>query len=362
MRIAIVNDLLIAVEALRRVIQHRPTPSNPSQPGASDHLYVLDPTPHTIAWIARNGAEAVEKCAADVPDLILMDLLMPVMNGVEATRRIMRETPCAILIVTATVEGNMSLVFEAMGYGALDTVNTPVLKPSGEPTGAIDLLAKIDVIGRLIGKAGNMRRKTVVPHNLPGSEQPSPPLLLIGASTGGPTAIAELLSGLPKPSPIAIVIVQHIDELFAADLASWLAGRTGLMVHTAHPGARPCREVVLLAATNDHLVMKQDGRLFYENEPSEAFYRPSVDVFFRSVAAAGPPPGAAVLLTGMGRDGAEGLLELHIAGWKTFAQDKETSVVFGMPHAAIEIGAVAVGMSPANIAEKLTTWCFGSRS
>src|SRR2546425_4903814 len=131
MRIAIVNDVLLAVEALRRV--------------------VASARSHQLAWIARDGLEAVERCAGDTPDLILMDLIMPKLDGVEATRRIMATTPCAIVVVTASVEDNSSRVFEAMGAGALDAVNTPVLEQPGAPDGAGALLAKIETIRRLIG-------------------------------------------------------------------------------------------------------------------------------------------------------------------------------------------------------------------
>src|SRR5215510_2123901 len=117
MRIAIVNDMRIAVEALRRVVTSVPD--------------------YEIVWVAWNGAEAVEKCAADTPDLILMDLIMPVMDGVEATRKIMAASPCLILVVTATVSGNMPKVFAAMGYGARDVVNTPVLGSDGKVEGGI---------------------------------------------------------------------------------------------------------------------------------------------------------------------------------------------------------------------------------
>jgi two-component system response regulator WspF len=132
MRIAIVNDMLLACEALRRV--------------------VLSVPEHQVAWTARDGAEAIERARADRPDLILMDLVMPRMNGVEATRRIMAESPCPILIVTATVGGPMNKVFEAMGHGALDAVNTPTLGPQGEVQGAAALLDKIATVGKLIGQ------------------------------------------------------------------------------------------------------------------------------------------------------------------------------------------------------------------
>jgi two-component system response regulator WspF len=132
MRIAIVKDMLLACEALRRV--------------------VLSVPEHQVAWTARDGAEAIERARADRPDLILMDLIMPRMNGAEATRRIMAESPCPILIVTATVGGRMNKVFEAMGHGALDAVNTPTLGPQGEVQGAAALLDKIATVGKLIGQ------------------------------------------------------------------------------------------------------------------------------------------------------------------------------------------------------------------
>src|SRR5258706_14946301 len=134
MRIAVVNDLLLAVEAMRRVVAGAPE--------------------HQLAWIARDGAEAVENCARDTPDLILMDLIMPKMDGVEATRRIMASTPCAIVVVTADVGNTTSKVFEALGAGALDAVNTPVLESPGTPAGANALLGKIETIRKLIGGSG----------------------------------------------------------------------------------------------------------------------------------------------------------------------------------------------------------------
>src|SRR5712671_5800075 len=138
MRIAIVNDMLMAVEAMRRII--------------------VEARRDQILWIARDGAEAVARCAEDRPDLILMDLIMPKMDGVEATRQIMARTPCAIVVVTANVSDNSSKVFEAMGAGALDAVNTPVLESPGAGNGAAALLAKIETIRRLLG--GDRRQGT----------------------------------------------------------------------------------------------------------------------------------------------------------------------------------------------------------
>ena len=157
MRIGIVNDSIMACEVLRRVVL--------SVPGQE------------VAWIARDGEQAVAMTRSDRPDIILMDLFMPVMDGVEATRRIMSEWPCPILVVTATVSGHISKVYQAMGYGALDAVDTPVLGSGGELTGAASLLRKLDVIGKLIGKT------TVRP-----AESPSPgPLLRPVQEPGAPS-------------------------------------------------------------------------------------------------------------------------------------------------------------------------------
>jgi two-component system response regulator WspF len=319
MRIGIVNDVGLAREALRRAVL--------SVPG------------HEVAWTACDGAEAIARTAADRPDLILMDLVMPRVDGVEATRRIMAESPCPILVVTATVSGHMGRVYDAMGHGALDAVDTPTLGAGGEVAGAGPLIQKIATIGKLIGKPvagdGTSSGEFATLKARPGS------LILLGASTGGPNALALILSRLPSGWDACTIIVQHVDVAFAAGLANWLGERSDRKVKLVRDGHRPGPGETLLAATNDHLYLDAENRLRYVSEPLSLSYRPSVDVLFSSVAAHWPEPGAAALLTGMGRDGAEGLLRLRQAGWLTIAQDQATSVVFGMPRAAAEIGAAA---------------------
>ncbi len=334
MRIAIVNDLKMAVEALRRAVVSCPQ--------------------HSIAWIAFDGEEAVRKCAVDRPDLILMDLIMPVMNGAEATCQIMRHSPCAILVVTATVDGNVSLVFEAMGHGALDAVNTPTLGRDGSLIGARDLLAKIENIGHLIGRSTTLRSTVPRAPIVGGHSQQRMHLVVIGASTGGPTALAEILTQIPEDLPAAFVLVQHVDVQFAIDFAKWLDGRTHLHVRPAVAGCRPELGTAWLAATNDHLIMTPDLTLNYSPDPVDCYFRPSVDVFFKHVAACWPYAGAAALLTGMGRDGAEGMLALRKVGWCTMAQDESTSVVYGMPKAARDLDAVDQVLPLPRIAPALT--------
>ncbi|MFA6561413.1 MAG: chemotaxis response regulator protein-glutamate methylesterase [Verrucomicrobiia bacterium] len=334
MRIAIVNDLKMAVEALRRTVASCPE--------------------HTIAWIAFDGEEAVRKCESDRPDIILMDLIMPTMNGVDATRQIMRHSPCAILVVTATVEGNVSLVFEAMGHGALDAVNTPILGKDGSLHGAKDLLAKIENIGHLIGRNAASRITTLHAPVTGSHLKQRMHLVVLGASTGGPTALAEILTQIPEGLPAAFVLVQHVDVQFAADFAKWLDGRTHLRVRPAVPGCRPEPGTAWLAATNDHLIMAPDLTLNYCPDPADCFFRPSVDVFFKHVAACWPYTGVAALLTGMGRDGAGGLLLLRKSGWLTIAQDEPTSVVYGMPKAAKDLDAVDQVLPLPRIASAIT--------
>lgn len=310
MRIALVNDQPIALESLRRI--------------------VASATGLSIAWSAKDGAEAVSACAADVPDLILMDLLMPVMDGVEATRRIMASTPCPILLVTSSVNSNFSKVFDALGHGALDAVDTP-----GPQHGAA-LLEKIERIRRLTS-AEPPRAGTAIGVRGIGDGQKL--VVAIGSSTGGPQALERILSALPKDFPAAIAIVQHLDSHFAAGLRDWLKTRTPLNVELATAGRTLETGTVYLAQTNDHLVLTSAQTFQYVSEPADYPYRPSVDVFFRSVCAHCPVRGVGVLLTGMGSDGAKGLQELRLAGWHTIAQDQASSIVYGMPKAAKELGA-----------------------
>ncbi len=319
MRIAVVNNMPLAVEVLRRVIAKVPE--------------------HTLAWLAVNGQEAVGKCHQDRPDLILMDLVMPVMDGVQATGKIMKESPCAILIVTATVEGNAAMVFEAMGRGALDAVGTPVFGAGMTIEGGSELLKKISTIEKLLMKSPRSPKVGAGLKPTPTGPGDHPPLVAIGSSTGGPKALAAILSALPPIPGVAIVIVQHVDAQFARGLAAWLDSQTTLRVEVAREGMRPSADTVLVAATDDHLVLGKDLALHYTPDPRDYPYRPSVNAFFLSLEHYWPRRDVAMLLTGMGKDGAQGLAALRQAGWHTIAQNEKSSVVYGMPAAAAELNA-----------------------
>ena len=342
MKIAIANDSTMAAEALRRVVA-----------GSG----------HQVAWIARTGVDAVRLCVEQPPDIVLMDLTMPQMDGVEAIRRIMREAPCAILVVTAAPKDNTGQVFAALGAGALDVVATPVLL--GEPDGAAALLAKIRTLGMLVRGARPAAARVTPVRRLARAARPaSAPvpaagplprrLVAIGASTGGPVALARLLGAWRPPSDTAVVIVQHIDAVFAMQMARWLGEQTAIPVRPIVDGAPLEGGVVLVAASADHLRLGPDSRLHYDPEPLGEVYRPSIDVFFRSMALHWSRPAVGILLTGMGRDGAAGLLALRQAGHATVAQDQASSAVYGMPRAAASLGAAEKILPLDNIASYLS--------
>lgn len=319
MRIGIVNDLALAREVLRRV--------------------VTGTTGHTVAWTADDGDEAVRKAAADRPDVILMDLVMPRLNGVEATRQIMQRSPCPILLVTSSVTTNFPLVFQGLGAGAVDAVDTPTLGPSGTVQNATKLIERLTKLEAAIdGLSGStimtLPRAGSTPADLP-------PLVLLGSSTGGPEALVHVVSAFPADFGAAVLISQHIGADFVHGLVQQLATWCRLPVKAAKDGEPVRPGTVYVAATDDHMELAADRLLRYTPNPRSSPYRPSVDVLFTSAAANSPRLGVAALLTGMGNDGAAGLLKLRSVGWHTIAQDEATCVVYGMPKAAAEKRAAA---------------------
>jgi two-component system response regulator WspF len=313
-RIAIVNDEPVAAAALRQVL--------------------VTAGGYTVAWVARDGAEAVRRCVEDRPDVVLMDLVMPEMDGVEATRRIMATAPCAILLVTSDVT-RTSNIFAAMGAGALDVVATPILAGAQAESTTRALLAKV----RLVGQLATVRHTPALPMPALATGRSARALVAIGASAGGPPAVAHVLRDLSSDLPIAVVVVQHVDQAFADSMAEWLDSQTQLKVSVARPEMRLEAGRVYLAGGEGHLVLTAAGALDYVSEPRDSLYRPSADMLFTSVAAYWRGPMAGVVLTGMGHDGAAGLGRMRAAGARTVAQDQATSAVYGMPRAAAEANA-----------------------
>jgi two-component system response regulator WspF len=296
---------------------------------------VLDAERHVeIAWIAVDRFETIHRCETDSPDLLLLALDLPPLDGVVAARRIMAESPCAIVLLSDGAQRSLPGLYDAMIGGALDVVSGSLT--DGDRSLAIEsLLQKIGVVARLIGRSGAPQQRAGEPALHVSVDR----LVALGASTGGPHALGQVLSGLSRDLPAAVVIAQHMDAGIAPSFAEWLMRSTGFPVRIARSGDRPVVGEALLAATDAHLVLTASGTLRYQTEPTETPYCPSVDVFFHSLAVHGPARSVAVLLTGMGQDGAQGLEALRRACWLTLAQDRDTSVVYGMPRAAAEAGA-----------------------
>lgn len=323
MKIGIVNDMPVIAEAIRRAV---------TQGDA-----------HEVIWVAHSGAAAVELCRTRKPDLLLLDLVMPGMDGVETTRQIMQNTPCPILLVTASVDSNVGLAFQALGLGALDAVDTPQLLGDNAQLKVDRLLKKIGEIGRIIGAKPTKSSPAAASSNAsspsPGASLSSPGLVVMGASAGGPAALSAVLSGLPRDFNAAVLVVQHIDAEFVDHLVSWLASKSELPVRLAREGDSLLPGRVLFAGSEGHLVLKARNRVGHVTDLRKMLYCPSVDMLFDSVCAEYSGRAAAVLLTGMGSDGALGLKHMQEKGFYTLAQDQATSSVFGMPKAAAKLKA-----------------------
>lgn len=321
MNIAIVNDLEIEIEALKRLID-----------GIKGYK---------VVWIARNGFEAIEKNKNLKPDLILMNLNMPECDGVNATKSIMLDNPTPIIIISSSLHLYKSKIFEAMGYGALDAASIPV---NTDKTGLQDneLLKKIDMISKLTGKLGV---ETISFEPLKSFKK----IVLLGASTGGPKVIAKILESLPSKINGSIVIVQHLDTQFTQGMVEWLNNYTKIPIKVVKYGVSLSNNSIYLVGGNEHFkINKYASFENVENNIGHHFI-PSINILFQSFADNYDKLGLAVILTGMGNDGAKGLLSLRQKGWQTLAQDEESSVVYGMPKVAYETKAAEKKLSIENL-------------
>src|SRR5205809_1406362 len=297
---------------------------------------------------AEDGKRAIELCQSLRPDVITLDMMMPVMSGVAVTEYVMAYCPTPILVVSAsTNRGEIYKTYDALAAGALDVLE----KPTGnDPDGAwesklvsaVKIAARVKVITHIRAKIGSLGRtpagtSTFVPSNGATNGR----IIAIGGSTGGPAAIVEILRRLPAGFAVPILLVMRVSDPFGAAFADWLDGQTAMRVRYAKDGELlPVlgQPGVVMAPPGLHLLV-QHGKLRLSSGPERNSCRPSVDVLFESLAQEIGDQTIACLLTGMGRDGAAGLLALRRAGAMTLAQDEATAVVFGMPKEAIQIGA-----------------------
>lgn len=298
-----------------------------------------DPT-FMVVGEATDGRQAIEMCERLRPDVVTMDMAMQVLSGLAATEYIMAYCPTPIVIVSSSMNrGEVFRTYDAIAAGAVDVVEkpsatTPTEEWSKKLTFSLRVASRVKVVTHL--------RKRL-PTAAPMSVRAAPAdirLVAIGASTGGPGAVRQLLSDLPGGFPVPILLVLHIGEPFDATLADWLDAQTEHRVGFATHGQAIFTGAphVIMAPAGRHLRVS-NGRLYLDDGPERHSCRPSVDVLFESLAPELGGSTAGVLLTGMGRDGANGLLEIRKAGGHTIAQDEATSVVYGMPRAAVELGA-----------------------
>lgn len=295
-----------------------------------------------IVGEAADGPRAIELCQQLRPDVITLDMMLPGMTGVAVTEYVMAHCPTPILIVSAsTNRGELFRTYDALAAGAVDVLDKPRGDESDEAwasafVSAVRIVARVRVIThprarlRHIGVPTPIAIQGDVPHRV----------VAVGVSTGGPAALVELLRALPPDYPLPVLVVLHIAELFAQSFADWLDAQTRHRVAFALDGERigtPNRGI-LLAPADRHMAVS-GGRVWLTSAPPRHSCRPSVDTLFDSVATEFGASAAACLLTGMGRDGAAGLLAIRKAGGLTFAQDEASCAVYGMPREAVALGA-----------------------
>lgn len=314
----------------------------------------------TVAGTAKNGEEALELIPKLEPDVVCSDLHMPKMDGFELTEQIMEKFPRPILVISISVQetGDEHNVFEVLNSGAVDVFPKPrgsnleeYEKLSNELIRKIRILSGVVVFTK---HKSRRKRKSVSKRISPPITAESPiKIVTIGASTGGPQALHKVLTPLPFGFPVPVVCVQHISEGFLKGFVDWLAYECKLKIKIARSGETPFPGTVYFPEERKHLEIDADGKFISTNQPPLRGHRPSVSVTFSSLAKYYGSSILAVLLTGMGSDGAEGMLDIYQQGGITIAQDEYTSTVFGMPKQAIDLGAAKYVLPLEEISSKI---------
>jgi two-component system chemotaxis response regulator CheB len=339
-RVAIVDDSLFMRAAIKKILDG-------------------DPRFEVVA-VCKDGAEAVDKVTTLAPDVVTMDYNMPRMNGAEAVRAIMAKRPTPVLMLSAHTRDGAKETLEALSAGAMDFL----AKPSGEVSADFHKMGP-QLVEKLVhatqGKPRTFEKTPVPPRptlNPAALLNTWPPggarVVVIGISTGGPSALTQVVPALPADAGFAMLIVQHMPAQFTAALAERLDALSGIEVREAKEGERPRQGIALLAPGDRHLEVGDNGVLHLSDGPPVNNCRPSADVTMKGAAKIFGRRAIGLLMTGMGRDGAEGLAAIKAAGGHTFAQDRDSCVIWGMPRAAVEMGVVDEELPLDQIAPRLS--------
>lgn len=307
-----------------------------------------------IAGEAEDGRQAVDMVRSRRPDVVTMDILMPVMNGLDATREIMELDPTPIVMVSAIGDSEEQMIgFQAMEAGAVWVIK----KPRGEATanwkqwsaslrGIVKSMAEVQVVSR---RAAAPKTEKARPRAA-GSGQKE--IVVIASSTGGPPILRRILAPLPADYPIPVLVCQHIAKGFVQGLADWLQPVVNLPVRVASRGMRVLPGITF-APDHAHMELAGGDEIAIAEDDGSSYYLPSADRLFSTAALRHGKRVVAVMLTGMGRDGAGGMMKLHELGATTIAQDEASSLIYGMPRAAVEAGAVSHQLDPEAIVGEL---------
>jgi two-component system chemotaxis response regulator CheB len=310
----------------------------------------------TIVGEARDGREAVALACRLKPDIVTLDLDMPGLDGFEATRQIMTAVPTPIVIVSALAGlSEAEAAAGALGAGALAVLRKPAGPGApGFERSRRDIVATVKAMADVkVVRRWPERPMEAPPPALPSTARPPATVVAIATSTGGPPALHHLFGELSADFPAPILVVQHISRGFTEGFASWLGRGTKLRVKLAEDGETASRGTAYVAPDDRHLGIERDGTIRHSSKPAIGGFRPSATFLFESAAAAFGSRAVAVILTGMGRDGVDGLRAIRRAGAQTIAQDEKTSVIFGMPGAAVAEGLADVVLPLTEIAGRL---------
>ena len=317
----------------------------------------------SVVGTAKNGYEAIQMVEELRPDVVSMDINMPEIDGLEATRHIMQHTPTPIVVVSALLELDIQLSLQAIEAGALAVIDKPPNRSNPafadkerQLVTTLRAMAGVKVISRRKSRLTGSLTAKKTDKSITDTNYPKPEMIVIGASTGGPSAILHFIKELPHDLTIPIVIVQHMPDEFIKGFTHWLAKSTPLKVLIAHDGQVIDKGNIIIAPGHANLSIIRKNYEFIaqlSTDEKQSRYMPSVDILFESVAKAVGKQTLGIILTGMGNDGAKGLLAIRQAGGITFVQDEASAIVFGMPQAAIQCGAVQKIVPLANLATKV---------